>query len=147
MLPVLPASASPSPTQPASCWPPATAPPLLSLAVQVCQMLRAAAQTQWAGRGRGKEFGVFFFQFRAAPPRPVDSSFPDQGSNLCPHIGRQSLNDWTTEESTGKDLFFSLHQFSLSLPSLSSVGLLAKETWRDQMSAIVSSLLHSYCSF
>ena len=67
MLPVLPASASPSPTQPASCWPPATAPPLLSLAVQVCQMLRAAAQTQWAGRGRGKEFGFFFFNFGLHP--------------------------------------------------------------------------------
>ena len=25
---------------------------------------------------------------------------PDQGSNLCPHIGRRILNHWTTREVT-----------------------------------------------
>ena len=53
--------------QPASRWPRATAPPLLLLTVEVCQMLLAAAQTHWAGRGEARIFVVFFFNLGVHP--------------------------------------------------------------------------------
>ena len=31
-------------------------------------------------------------------PQHVGSQFPNQGSNLCPHIARQILNHWITRE-------------------------------------------------